>query len=237
MRWWFLALCGLIVAAVAVSAHRIRVARAVAMERVRTRIATDLHDDIGASLSQIAIHSELLRRRVDGEDASTRSRLSRIAGDARELVDSMADIVWAIDPKRDRLGDVVVRMRRFANDTAGASEIACTFHGPSRGDDLALGPNLRRQIFLIFKESVNNAVRHSGCGRLEISFGVESDRLVLEVADDGDGFDIGRKSDGHGLASMKRRAEALGGSFRVESRPGEGTRLQIEIPVGRGNRG
>jgi hypothetical protein len=107
-RWWFLLLCLTAAGAITYAAHRIRVARLLALERLRTRIATDLHDDIGASLSQIAILSEV------GRHESERAVLSRIGGVSRELLDSMSDIVWAVSPRRDRVTDLVHRMREFA---------------------------------------------------------------------------------------------------------------------------
>ncbi len=235
-RWWFLLAMGLSAVAVIYSVHRFRLARMLELERVRTRIATDLHDDVGSSLSQIAILSELVQRDLDEHDTGVRQPLSKIAGVSRELVDSMSDIVWAINPKRDNLDDVVHRMRRFANDTLGARDIELDFRAAVDDGRLHLGPELRRELYLVFKESLHNVVKHADCARVEIEIGTAGGQLSLIVCDDGKGFEREREVEGHGLASMARRAERLGGSLRVERSSAGGTSVTLEIPLGRRRR-
>jgi signal transduction histidine kinase/sugar lactone lactonase YvrE len=229
-QWWFLLLAMVSLGALALAVHRARVARAVGLERVRTRIATDLHDDIGASLSQIAILSEVVSRRSESGNAGSREYLARIAESSRELVDSMSDIVWAINPQRDRLGDLVHRMRRFAGDTTAGDDVALVFRAPEGRDDLRLGPDLRRELYLVFKESLNNAVRHSGCSRVEASLSLVGDGLLLVVRDDGKGFDPAAEHEGNGVQSMRRRARALGAELAIESDPGAGTTVRMLVP-------
>ncbi len=242
-RWWFVTLAALAVAAVIYQTSRMRTARAVALERVRTRIATDLHDDIGASLSQIAILSEVVRHRVGGDGQNGESPVTEplnvIAGTSREMVDSMSDIVWAINPKRDRLSDLSQRMRLFASDILSARDISLRFRAPDSAKDITVGADLRREVYLIFKESVNNLAKHSGCKEASIAFSIEGRRLVVQISDDGKGFDVA-KSDGdghegsmggHGLQSLRRRAEKLGGTYDVRSAPGEGTTVTLKVPV------
>ena len=154
--WWFLLSCGTAAALLAYALHRYRVAQVLAVANVRTRIATDLHDDIGASLSQIAILSEVAQRGA-GKEGRNGAPLADIAGISRELVDSMSDIVWAINPEHDRLSNLVYRMRRFATDLLGAQGIALHFRSSLSDRDLRIGANVRRQIYLIFKEAIHNA--------------------------------------------------------------------------------
>ena len=232
-RWWFVTTVCALVVGLAALLHRYRVAQLLAVERVRTRIATDLHDDIGASLSQIAILSELARGESDTrpEVADT---LGRIAATSRELVESMGDIVWAINPKRDRIGDLLQRMRRFASDTFTGKDIDFSFIAPDIGRELALAADLRREVLLIFKEAVNNIVRHARCRRVDIAFRIERDWLVLRVADDGQGLSTSSGLDeGHGLLSMQDRAVRLNGRLEVDSVPGRGTRLVLRVPLRR----
>ena len=122
-------------------------------------------------------------------------------------------------------------MRRFASDTLTARNIAFTFRAPSGESSLALGPDLRRELYLVFKESIHNAIKHSDCEQLEIVLGVETGRLILTVKDDGKGFDPGREVDGHGLVSMARRGKRLGGSFRIDSATDRGTTVTLEVPL------
>jgi ligand-binding sensor domain-containing protein/signal transduction histidine kinase len=226
-RGWFVALVASVLAALAWRFHRSRVERALLLERVRTRIATDLHDDIGANLSQIAIWSEVAAR--GGVDAALRERLSGIASACRETVDSMSDIVWAINPAHDRLSDLVHRMRRFATDAFTARDVAFTFEAQTP-DELTLGTDVRRQVLLVFKEAVHNAVRHSGCRAAEVRIAVAHGVLRLVVSDDGKGFDPAARRDGHGLDSMSARARGLGADLDVRSAPGQGTTVTLVVP-------
>lgn len=230
MRWWFVLPAATALAMLLFAAHRYRLARLLELERVRTRIATDLHDDIGASLSHISILSEVARRRAGDVDALAKP-LAEIAGASRELLSSMSDIVWSIDPQRDRLRDLVQRMRRFATDVFTASNIEFQFHAPAAELEGKLDPDLRRQVFLIFKESVNNIVRHADCTRVEIHFAVEKGGLVLNVRDDGKGFDVTQPPAGNGLVSMRQRAASLNGSLEIKVDGDRGTRVTLRVPA------
>ena len=252
LRWWFVTIGLLAVALGVFGVARYRLQRAKAareaqealrrsreerfaeLERVRRRIATDLHDDIGSSLTQISIMSEVVRQRTDPNDSQLSAPLSMIAGASRELVDSMSDIVWAINPQKDHLNDLTQRMRRFASDLLTARNIAFEFVEPDEEDDVPLGANIRREVFLIFKESVNNLVRHSGCTDVAIDFEIANGVLKLRVRDDGKGFDTSQNGDGHGLASMRQRAEDMGGQLEITSQSGRGTTVTLELPIAGG---
>lgn len=230
---WFMALAAALLVAAAVTLHRGRLARALAVERLRTRIATDLHDDVGSNLSKIAILAELIRRKEEPGAGDSSRLLGQIADVSRETVDSMGDIVWAINPSKDRLEDLANRMRRFGNDLLSAREIRFALTAEEAVRRAHLGIDARRQLFLIFKEALNNAVRHSGCGAIDVSLALEGAVVVLTLRDDGAGFDPDSSPAGHGLASMRSRARETGGELRIDSRPGEGATVEARIPVGR----
>lgn len=222
-RWWFVTMAALSAGLTAFAFYRSRVKRIIELERVRTRIATDLHDDIGSSLSQIAILSEVSRQRIGNQQNGIGETLAQIAGTSRDLVDSMSDIVWATNPRRDRLSDLTQRMREFAGDVFTAREIDFSFHAPTDGQQVRLDAELRRQIYLIFKEAVNNAARHAHCTEAKIEFEATGDRLLLTVRDNGRGFDAVTARDGNGLKSMRERAKLLGGEVEIISQPGSTT--------------
>jgi len=228
--WWFLTCCAMGLSGVTFALHRRRVAHAVAVANVRTRIATDLHDDIGASLSQIAILSEVAQSGANGSRNGT--PLKEIAGISRELVDSMSDIVWAINPEHDHLSNLVYRMRRFATDLLGGQGIALRFQSSVADHDLKIGADVRRQVYLIFKEAIHNAARHSGAKAVEVELERADFVLRLRVSDDGRGFDVGKKSPGHGLESMRARAAALRGTVDFQS-CAQGTAITLAVVLDR----
>jgi ligand-binding sensor domain-containing protein/signal transduction histidine kinase len=230
-RWWFIALEAAVAALAIYGLYRYRLQQLLAIERMRTRIATDLHDDIGSSLSQIAILSEVARR--ESEDAIPRAAkpLSEIAVVSGELVDALSDIVWAINPKHDHLSNLEHRMRRFATDVLTARNINLEFQATGIQPDLRIGADVRRQLFLIFKEAVNNIARHSGASLAEVEVSVAQEQLVLQVTDNGIGFDPGVNADGNGLANMRKRASDLGGTAVFKSLADQGTTFTLRMPL------
>jgi PAS domain S-box-containing protein len=210
--------------------QRSREERLRELETVRQRIATDLHDDIGSSLTQISILSEVVQSSISPNETRAAKPLSHIANASRELIDAMSDIVWAINPQKDHLSDLTQRMRRFAADIFTARNVKFQFTAPDGEHDLPMGANIRREVFLVFKESVNNMVKHSGLTKAEIELFVDDDQFILTVTDDGKGFDPGTESDGHGMMSMRERTQAVGGQLKVDSKLGRGTTITLVIP-------
>ena len=228
-RWWFLSLAVLVACLAVYQIYRYRVARLLGLERVRTRIATDLHDDIGSNLSVVAGLSEVLRQQVSNEQVA--EQLSVIAKVSQRSVDAMSDIVWAVNPHKDHLRDLLQRMRRFASDAFSARNIQLVFEAPAANLSIRLGAETRREVFLIFKESINNAARHSGCAQAEVSVAVTNGSLSFSVADNGKGFDAVRVEAGEGLFSMRRRAEKIGGELIITSSAGTGTTVLLKTPL------
>jgi PAS domain S-box-containing protein len=210
--------------------RRTREERLLELELVRKRIASDLHDDIGSSLTQISLLSEVVTRSVGKEDSPLRQPLSMIASSSRELVDAMSDIVWAINPQKDHLSDLTQRMRSLASEVFTTSDVKFRFSAPVVEGDIRLGASIRREVFLIFKESLNNLVKHSGCREAEIEFHLSADALYLRVSDNGKGFDLAQDNDGHGLASMRERSRAMGGTLEMASADREGTTMTLRVP-------
>jgi signal transduction histidine kinase len=175
--------------------------------------------------------SEVIGRRV-GYNEGVAEQLSTIGSLSRDLVDSMSDIVWAINPVRDRLSDLSYRMRRFSSDVFSAHGVEFVFSIPNPGRDIRLDPELRREFYLIFKEAVNNVVRHSSCTGVQISFLISDRDLELLVHDNGEGFEPECDSEGNGLPNMRQRAKKLKGDLRINSH-GDGTTVHLIVPVNR----
>jgi signal transduction histidine kinase/ligand-binding sensor domain-containing protein len=264
LRWWFILLVVGILFALGYFFYKYRIARlrevnaALAeakraeeelgrareerikeLESVRTRIATDLHDDIGASLTQIAILSEVARQQNLKGNGGAQAPLKSIATVSNELVETMSDIVWAINPQRDHLHDLTQRMRRFASDLLSAKNISFVFEAPAFAPDIPLGANPRREVFLIFKESLTNIVKHAEATHVVITFNFSREILTLRIADNGKGFEPARLSEslfasekgGHGIFSMKKRAAEMQGEVEITSQPGHGAVIEFHLPL------
>jgi ligand-binding sensor domain-containing protein len=224
--WWFQLLCLAFAASIGAVIHRYRVSRLLAVQKLRSRIALDLHDEVGSGLTQIAIWSELARRHRRDD------QLEQIAASSRSLIDTIGDIVWTVNPRRDSVRELIQRVRYFATEICTSSDIDLKFEAAGSGLDRGANSEIRRDVFLIAKEALHNAVKHAACSRIEVNFLILSDALELQVADNGRGLTAGR-AEGNGLASMRQRARALQGI--IEFLPGEegGTRVQLRMPLKR----
>ncbi|HMJ07641.1 MAG TPA: ATP-binding protein, partial [Pyrinomonadaceae bacterium] len=233
-RWWVITSAFALAILAVYLFYKNRFSHLIEMERMRTRIATDLHDDIGANLTRISLLSEVAKQSTtNGND----HLLGSIAGIARESVASMNDIVWAISPEHDSLLDLTRRMRQHADEIFTLRDIELDLNAPADDAGMKLSVGVRRDVLLIFKEAVNNAARHSGCSRVHIDFGCEHYVLTLTVVDNGGGFDPAiTDGDGHGLRSMMRRARSLGGELTIDSRPANGTSIRLILPLAKDGR-
>ena len=238
-RWWFLTIAILAFGSLIYAAYSYHLKRLLEIERVRTRIATDLHDDIGSNLSLIAMVSEVAKQQAPEENQPIMESLALVSRTSRQSVDAMSDIVWAVNPKRDHLHDLTERMRRFASDTFTAKDIEFEFTHPDEKQDIRLGTEIRKQVYLIFKESVNNIAKHSECSAAEINLRLHQGGVELAIYDNGKGFDETHQSNGYGgngLRSMRERAASLDGKIEVESQKGLGTTIKLKIPLHRRHR-
>jgi ligand-binding sensor domain-containing protein/signal transduction histidine kinase len=235
-RGWFQSLALALAMVLVFAAHRYRVTQMLNLERMRTAIATDLHDDIGASLSQIAILSEVARVRGHGQGGPGEP-LERVAALARELVDSMGDIVWSIRAEPHGMDSLVRRMREFALDLLASQGIEFEFQTPPTGENVQLSLQARRQLFLIFKECIHNVARHSGSTAVKAELKVVDREIALTVEDNGKGSKPSEKppgwTGGNGIPGMRQRAESLGGRLQLTSKPGAGCTVEIHIPTRR----
>jgi ligand-binding sensor domain-containing protein/two-component sensor histidine kinase len=235
-RRWFQACLALLAVAVVYSVYRVRLDRLLSLERVRARIATDLHDDLGARLSRISILSEVAARHISSDGASAERLLGEMGETARSLIETTADITWSVDPRQDDLASLAARVRRFAADMLDGRGIQWTFDVPADGAAIRLTPEQRRHLLLIFQEAITNIVRHARAGCVALSLRVADHRLTAEIRDDGRGFDDdvdgdAGSSSGRGLDNMSARARELGGRLSVVSASAGGTTINLTVPL------
>jgi signal transduction histidine kinase len=212
--------------------------RLAALERQRTlehergRIARDIHDDLGSSLTRIVMLSESARAGVDPPEQVS-AHLDEINQTSRELTVRMGEIVWAVNPEHDTLDSFANFAGNHARAFLSRAGVRCRLDVPVALPALPLDSSVRHHLFLAFKEAVHNAARHAGATSVHITLTFSSDQLALEVQDDGRGFEpAAAAGSGQGLANMARRLAELGGHCEIRSSPGHGctVRFQVALP-------
>jgi signal transduction histidine kinase/ligand-binding sensor domain-containing protein len=210
------------------------------IERERARIAQDIHDDVGASLSRIAMLSQPARRDL-AEPERSAAMLSRIYTTAREVTRSLDEIVWAVDPRHDTLDSLVDYMSKFAQDYLTTAGLRCRLDLPVSVPAWPLTAEIRHNLFLAFKEALHNAVKHAAATQVSIALRLQPAAFTLVVQDNGRGFDPAqpaatgpdRLAPGHGLANMRKRLARTGGRCEVASVPGGGTSVSLIVNLDR----
>ena len=207
-----------------------RVEQAFAIESERSRIARDIHDTLGANLTQITIHSATGRTDCDKPETVTK-HFDAISATAGDLVQSLDRIVWAVNPAHDTLESLARYLMRFAAEFCAASPVRLRLDVPGELPGIALRSEVRHNILLAAREALNNTIRHAGAAKVSLRLAVSHSVLRIDIEDDGRGFDPANADTGNGLANMRRRLDHCGGTCRVESKLGEGTSVVFSFPV------
>lgn len=227
--WWFRLSGVLVIAAGLLLLHRYRLARALELDRLRLRIAADLHDDVGSNLSSIALLSEMLSTTAQPGDELQQRQVARIHLAAEETIGRLRDVIWLVDPRHGTLQDLVDRMNATASELLNGRWFE--MDAPAVLEPRPLGMTFMRNAFLIYKEALHNVAKHAGACSVRTVVRVERDVLTIGIEDDGTGFDERQAGRGYGLASMRARAEQVRGTLLVEKRTEGGTRVEFRAPM------
>lgn len=200
--------------------------RARVLDEERLRIARDLHDDLGSSLTEITMLGSMTLAEKENARGET---VSQIVKKARDSVNALDVIVWAVNPKENSLQSLADYLASFADEFLTASGIACRLNLPVSFPVVTLDGRTRHDLFLATKEALNNAVRHARATEIELGISLEQGTLVISVRDNGAGFDRASKSFGHGLGNLHSRLAKLGGECQIESVPGGGTSVMLKL--------
>lgn len=198
---------------------------------VRNDIAKDLHDEIGSTLTSIRILSEVSRNNFHKDQQKASSLLTKITEQSTQMQQGMSDIVWAIKPDNDRLKNMLTRMREYASHTLEPRNILTIFNVDENVLEHTLDMQQRKDVFLIYKEAINNAAKYSGATRVEVGLQKAVNSLILIIRDNGAGFDPDRELSSNGLKNMRARTEALNGKFKIISGNGKGTEVSATFPL------
>jgi signal transduction histidine kinase/ligand-binding sensor domain-containing protein len=204
-----------------------------ALEKERTRISRDMHDDLGANLAQLALMSDLAGREVARPQVMS-EQITKVSSLAREIMRNVDEIVWAVNPKNDSFDKFVAYVCQHADELLALANIRFRWDAPPDVPAIPLSAEFRHNLFLVIKEALNNLVKYSEATEAQMCLTVEAGLFSLTITDNGRGFDVGRvvpQGGGNGLENMRKRIEECGGQFVIESRPGAGTRLQLTVPM------
>ncbi len=235
LSWWFRLFLALFILSIFYGFYRYRINKILALERLRIRIASDLHDDIGSSLTKISVNAGMLNYEID--KSKMKSRLSKIEETSREIISSMSDIIWSIDARRDKLSELFNRIRNISFDILSDQNIAVKLEIPNLSNDYKISVENRENIYLIVKEAINNAAKHSKAKSLLIKIIVEKSKMEIFIEDDGCGINEKDFSKGNGLSNMKMRAESIGAKIYFKNENGFLIHLKTEKILTHINRG
>lgn len=197
---------------------------ALAEQKTKDQIAKELHNDIAASLSGLRILSKVAYEQMGPRQDDMKSLVEKINRTAQSSADSLSDLIWTVKPHENYLNDMADRFRDYCYRMLGSKQIEYSLHIPRNLPIIEFSLEKRRNIYLIFKEAINNAARHSGCTRLTASLELAGDYLTMFIKDNGQGFDA-EDGEGMGLSNMRKRASDIGARLVIESEVGEGTNI------------
>ncbi|HEX5111461.1 MAG TPA: sensor histidine kinase, partial [Saprospiraceae bacterium] len=199
------------------------------LNQERLRISRELHDEVGSTLSGIAMYSHLVNQQISNDDiAKAQQSLSIIQQSAKTMITKLSDIIWLINPEQESLEILFQRVREYGRQMTQVKNMKLEFDIPSHLSKLTLSMEARRHIFLFCKESINNAVKYSGGTTLKVAASIVGNQLKFSVSDDGIGFDELKIRKGNGLKNLEHRATSIGGKFHIDSAPDKGSTVNLQ---------
>lgn len=230
MTWWFVSISLISLFGLIYTISRYRIQRAIEIERLRTRLAADLHDEIATNLSSIAMYSKIVQDE-SYQGAERKQLLERVTVLSNQSVDAIREIIWAIDPRTETLHDLLIRVQDFLNAACHVKKIQPHVTLPAKEHLPAfnLSPEQRKNLWLLLKEAVNNSIKHSGSTDIWFMCSYQNKTLSIEIEDNGKGFDQSQKTAGKGLETMKMRCGVLKCSFEISPEVGKGTKVSISV--------
>lgn len=225
--WWFYSLVILSIGFLIAFFSSYKYRHLLAIEKMRSKISADLHDSVGSGLSEISILSELLGAQVPESNKDIKSGMGNISTISRTLIESMSDIVWLVNPKKDTLKDLFKRLQMSYHEILKYTDIDLSVENIDELENIRLPMNFRQHLYLIFKEAINNAIKYSEGDILNLSISTSGNKLTVVFSDNGKGFDQTDGKMGNGLINMKNRAKEIGGEMEYTSQINKGTIIKF----------
>ncbi len=229
---WFYVSCTVLLAAIIYSLFRYRINQLKKLIAVRTKISQDLHDEIGATLSGISMYTHLAKEQIRAVHLSeVEKSLDVMQQSAGEMVNKLNDIVWLINPQKDSLKKLLEKLEEYAASIATAKNMKVRINIPQHVNEVKLSMETRRNIYLLYKEAINNAVKYSGASLLELNVYSFDHSIELTLEDNGRGFNSDTVKKGNGMQNMQIRAEEIRAEFALTSNPGGGTTVSLKYKI------
>ena len=225
--WWFYALVVLAIGSLIAFVSSYKYRHLLAIEKMRSKISADLHDSIGSGLTEISILTELLNAQVPEDKKDFKSGLNNVSTISRSLIESMSDIVWLVNPKKDTLKDLFKRLQMSYQEVLKYTDIDLLVENLDELETIKLPMNFRQHLYLIFKEAINNAIKYSGGDLLNLKIKIAGNNLTVLFSDNGKGYDQNKSKMGNGLVNMKNRAKQIGGIIEYFSVANKGTTIKF----------
>ncbi len=237
-QWWFITLVALLFPGLLLwylFNRRQQILKAdfekqLALERAGNRITADLHDDIGTTLSSINIYSNIAGQLIETDPGKTKEILGKLSLQTKLMLENLGEIIWSLKTGKDQFVNIESRIKNYVSDVLGASNMDYQINIAQSINDLK-DVRLRKNALLIVKEAVNNAVKYSKATTISINMRIENDEVLLEINDNGIGFNESKSTMGNGLQNMNKRAEELKGTMEIDSKFGKGTCILARIPL------
>jgi two-component sensor histidine kinase len=229
--WWFMLFVAIAVTGLGYLIYRMRLNQLFEVQKIRERVARDLHDDMGSTLSTINILSEMAKVKIHSDTTSAGDYIGKISDNSIRMMEAMDDIVWSIKPSNDSIQKITARMREFAAGILEPKDIDYSFILDEKVKELTLDMEARRDLFLIFKEAINNLAKYSEATTAKIHFYQKDKKLILQIEDNGKGFIVKESDSGNGLINMRKRSDKLKARFTINSKLNTGTEICLEIPL------
>ena len=238
--WWFIFSAIVLTAMLSYAFYRYRLNQLLKITNIRNKIAGDLHDDIGSTLSSIRMYSDIVSEQIQNKNPESIPLLQKMSDNSKEMIENMSDIVWAIKPTNDNFKNIESRMFNFAVELCNAKNIRLIMQKNVTLESIKIPMEQRRDLYLIFKEAINNSVKYSTCTQIEVKFKKIGNILEMHIIDNGTGFDtnilgnadeIDRGRNGNGLNNLRSRALKHKGVLQVNSSVGNGTTILLVMPI------
>ncbi len=236
-KGWFFLLCAVVAATAIYLFYRYRINELMKRQAMRNKIAQDLHDNMGSTLGSISVYSEVAKiYSQQNQQQKLTETLDKINETSGEMINEMADIVWAINPRNDQVNTILQRMETYAVPLLQSKNIHFNFKYDEAIPALNLEMDKRKNFYLIFKEAINNAVKYAGCKTINVSVNLNHYKIELLIKDDGKGFDmnetqVAKTLSGNGLRNMRMRAAEMKALFNIKSKKEEGTEIFLSFDI------